>query len=233
MSFTTTDLAFLETVEETGIARNGLILHLDAGNRNSYRGVGTTVTDLSGKGNNGTLSGPLTWSPLYGGVFSFNGSSTWIDTTLNIDAEPVTICAWFYCLNATSANGTVVAGTDNGGWDKGFGTISSQWEIHTGDNFALSSTNAPANSRWYFGTITYTTSNVILYINGANAVYTKGSGTGGDAGEPLEIGRSWYNSGAGSRWFQGYISSVQTYNRELTAAEITQNYNAIKWRYGM
>jgi hypothetical protein len=230
-NFTVKDLAYLETVEETGIVRDGMILHLDAGNRKSYRGVGTLVTDLSGRGFNGTLSGPVTWTPLYGGVFSFNGSSTWIDTALNIDAEPVTICAWFYCLNSASANGTVVAGTDNGGWDKGFGTISSQWEIHTGNNQAVSSTYAPSNSRWYYGCQFYTASSQGLYINMVS-VYSAGA-PGGDVGEPLEIGRSWYNGGAGSRWFQGYISNVQVYNRQLSLAEISQNYNAIKWRYGL
>jgi hypothetical protein len=231
MSFTAKDLAFLETVEETGIVREGCVLHLDAGDRKSYRGVGTIVTDLSGRGYNGTLSGPIVWSPLYGGVFSFNGSSTWIDTTLNIDANPNTLCAWFYGLNTNSANGTVVVGTDNGGWDKGFGTISSQWEIHTGNNQALSSTYAPVNSKWYFGCQIYTATSQNVYINMVS-VYSAGA-PGGASGEGVEVGRSWYNSGAGSRWFQGYISKVQVYNRALTVAEIQQNFNAVKWRYGV
>ncbi len=112
---TLNDTGYVGQLTQTGIVREGMLLHLDPGNRDSYRGIGATVLDLTGRGYNGTLSGGTTWSPLYGGVFSFNGSSTWIDTALNIDAEPVSICAWFYCLNSTSANGTVVAGTDNGG----------------------------------------------------------------------------------------------------------------------
>ena len=40
-----------------GIVTNGLVLSLDAGRTNSYPGTGTTWTDLSGNGNNGTLVG--------------------------------------------------------------------------------------------------------------------------------------------------------------------------------
>lgn len=208
-------------------------MHLDPGNRNSYRGVGTTVTDLSGKGYTGTLSGGLTWSPLYGGVWVHDGSNKWVDTALNIDANPNTICAWFYCTDVATANGRGVVLTDNMGWDKGFGTVSSQWEIHLGDNQGVSSTRAPQNNLWYFGTLTYDTSNVILYINGANQVYAKGSGPGATSGEPVEIGRAWYNGGAGSRFWAGYISSVQIYNRVLTTTEIDQNWRAMKGRFNL
>jgi hypothetical protein len=37
------------------IVTDGLVLALDAGNPKSYPGSGTTWTDLSGNGNNGTL----------------------------------------------------------------------------------------------------------------------------------------------------------------------------------
>ena len=37
------------------IVTNGLVLCLDAANSKSYPGSGTTWTDLSGRGNNGTL----------------------------------------------------------------------------------------------------------------------------------------------------------------------------------
>ena len=43
------------------IVTDGLVLALDAANVKSYGGSGTTWTDLSGKGNNGTING----SPSY------------------------------------------------------------------------------------------------------------------------------------------------------------------------
>ena len=41
-----------------GISTDGLILHLDAANVNSYDGTGNTWYDLSGNGNDATLIGP-------------------------------------------------------------------------------------------------------------------------------------------------------------------------------
>jgi hypothetical protein len=38
------------------ISTDGLVLYLDAGNKNSFTGSGTTWTDLSGYNNNGTLT---------------------------------------------------------------------------------------------------------------------------------------------------------------------------------
>jgi hypothetical protein len=233
LNFNLNDPSYIGNVTETGIVRDGLVMHLDAANRNSYPGIGTFVKDLSGNGYHGTFNGPITWVNVGYGAFSFNGGSTWIDTQLNIDANPNSVCAWFYCTDVTTANGRGVVLTDNGGWDKGFGTVSSLWEIHVGDNQATSGTNAPVNNKWYFGCLTYSNTNVILYINGANAVYTKGSGPGGTSGEPVEIGRAYYSGGGGSRWWAGYISNVQIYNRVLSSSEINQNYNAIKWRYNL
>jgi hypothetical protein len=58
-----------------GIAYNsrvvveGLVLALDAGNSKSYPGSGTTWTDLSGQGNNGTITGAVYTN----GSFDFDG----------------------------------------------------------------------------------------------------------------------------------------------------------------
>ena len=55
------------------VITRGLVLHLDAGNKNSYSGSGSTWTDLSGNGNHGTLYNSPTYSSLDGnGSFAFN-----------------------------------------------------------------------------------------------------------------------------------------------------------------
>jgi hypothetical protein len=55
------------------IVTSGMILHLDASNPSSYPGSGTTWTDLSGAGNNGTIQSGVTYNS--GGYFSFNGTT--------------------------------------------------------------------------------------------------------------------------------------------------------------
>jgi hypothetical protein len=57
------------------IITNGLVLSLDAANRFSYPGSGTTWTDRSGNGNNGTLVSSPTFSGGNGGSLGFNGSN--------------------------------------------------------------------------------------------------------------------------------------------------------------
>ena len=50
-----------------------LVLDLDAGNSASYAGTGTTWTDLSGKGNHGTLVNSVTYNSANQGSLVFNG----------------------------------------------------------------------------------------------------------------------------------------------------------------
>ena len=52
---------------------DNLTLALDAANTKSYPGSGTTWTDLSGKGNNVTLTG-ATYNSSNSGVFVFDGT---------------------------------------------------------------------------------------------------------------------------------------------------------------
>jgi hypothetical protein len=210
------------------IVYDELVLCLDAVNRKSYPRSGATVYDLSGKANHGTMYN-TTWSDVNGGVFVFNGSNTYIGTPLNADANPVSMCAWFYPTDVSSTGGRAVICTDNGGWDKGFEAYGNQWGIHTGDNLITAGTSV-ANT-WYYGCMIYTASSMNLYINTIN-VYSAG-GPGASAGANLEVGRAFYNGGAGSRWFAGNIPFVQVYNKSLTLAEIIQNYNATKGRYGL
>ena len=60
------------------IVRDGLALYLDAANTKSYPGSGTTWKDLSGKGNNGTLTNGPTFSSDDGGSILVDGSNDFI-----------------------------------------------------------------------------------------------------------------------------------------------------------
>lgn len=53
------------------IITDGLVLCLDAGNTKSYPGSGTTWTDLSGQGNNGTITGAV----YSNGYFDFDAAN--------------------------------------------------------------------------------------------------------------------------------------------------------------
>ena len=65
------------------IVTNGLVLALDAANIKSYPGSGTTWTDLSGIGNNGTLTNGPTYSSANGGSLVFNGTDNYVSLPAN------------------------------------------------------------------------------------------------------------------------------------------------------
>ena len=60
--------------------------------------------------------------------------------------------------------------------------------------------------------------------------YTSESGDWGSKSRRLRIGRDDYTS-SGS-YMKGNIAVVMIYNRELTHAEMQQNYNAQRYRFG-
>ena len=66
------------------IVTNGLVLCLDASDRNSYPGSGTTWYDVSNNGNHATLTNGPTFSTSNGGIFTFDGSNDYADVSLNL-----------------------------------------------------------------------------------------------------------------------------------------------------
>lgn len=214
--------------EGTNIIRTSLQLYYDAGNTKSYPGSGTTITDLSGTGNHGTLTNGPTFT---NGSIVFDGSNDYIYTPLNIDANPNTLCAWFYPTYIDAGGGAhAIMLSDNGGFDKGFEIYLGKFMVHTGNNYIQTSVSASTNT-WYYGALTYTNTAMELFING-QSIWTGGA-PAATTGSTLEIGRAFYNGGGGSRFFYGQIAVMKAYNRALTATEIQQNFYAHRGRFGL
>jgi hypothetical protein len=78
------------------IITSGLLLNLDAGNTASYPGTGTTWTDLSGNGYNGTLTNGPTYSSSNGGTIVFDGTNdvASFGNILNIGLSSWTMSCW-------------------------------------------------------------------------------------------------------------------------------------------
>jgi len=212
----------------------GLILNLDAGNAASYPGTGTTWTDLSGNGNNGTISGTPTYtSSGTASYFTINSGATinqYIDTAVPTPTLPITINFWIYPTNVTATklnlydtapNSSNVLRIYNGliEWWNASPTISLLTQL-TANN-------------WYNLTIIYnysTNRTITLYINGNLITTATGSTTATYAWTKFLIGNV---NGNTDGVFSGRIALAQIYNRQLTATEITQNYNAYSTRYGL
>ena len=80
------------------IVTEGLVLCLDGANVKSYPGSGTTWTDISGEGHDGTLTNGPTFSSNYGGNIVLDGSNDFVtgvhNSELNLRND-VTVECWF------------------------------------------------------------------------------------------------------------------------------------------
>ena len=100
-------------------------------------------------------------------------------------------------------------------------------------NYTVPGFTASTN-KWYNLVVTHTQgSPLTFYINGVSVHTTANDSTTHDF-DNWSIGAGFVSSDSrgDSEEFDGYMSSILIYNRALTAAEVTQNYNATKGRYG-
>jgi hypothetical protein len=223
------------------IVTSGLVLNLDAGNLASYYGAGTTWSDLSGNGRNGTLQGSPSYNAANGGSLVFNGSNQFVSNTLpNLGISgnaAITLSCWFYTSASSFATllsyggGAVAAGDTFSLIVDANGVIS----VHfNGGNGTLSSSNVFLPNTWNNFTATKTpgaaNTTTKLYLNGIELTISSSTTiTPNFIPYVLNVGR-WVDATYGY-FYPGRISQASVYNRALSAAEVSQNYNALKGRY--
>jgi hypothetical protein len=221
---------------------NGLVLALDAADTNSYPGSGSTWTDLSGNGNDGTLTNGPTYSSDNSGYFSFDGVDDNISIAYDASLKPTTaISMEAFCYiqnNGTSWASLIQYPQDSSthtspffDWAIYF-NMSSRY-LHTRiDGEAASSPNNVWNfNEWVHVAITFENQSVKYYVNGNNvgsSSVTKTSITY-DADNPVYIGKN----ASGGEPFEGRLSNIKVYNKALTASEVKQNFNALRGRFGI
>jgi hypothetical protein len=223
------------------VVTNGLVLSLDAADRNSYPGSGTTWRDMSGRGNTGTLINGLTFDSGRGGSIVFDGDNDHVTTlfTTNIVTTGFTFSIWFYGTKSTThfLAAFVKDGDQNTifrieRFSAGNDTIEFGHSPNGGSiaSNELISYNFP-NNVWTYCTIIYDGSYKYIYKNGTL-----------DATSSANQTLTYYSDAAlriGARQdgtlfpFGGNIAQVSIYNRALSATEVLQNYNATKSRFGL
>ena len=235
------------------IVTNGLVLNLNAANPRSYAPpyTGTTWTDLSGKGNNGTLTNGPTFNSSNGGSIVFDGVNDYVNlgTVLNIYQRvnlPYTMESFVYLI--TSNNNEFVIGNT---WDDPGYHIRKTGSSHAPANrirFVLVQDGGNGRGKdspqlttgWYHIVGTYngndvtTTSNYSLYVNSSTSGSTDvsfGAPTSITPTNSTNIGRS--GDSTNFSYLNGRVAIVRIYNRALTAQEVSQNFNATRARFGI
>jgi hypothetical protein len=230
-----------------GSSASNLILHLDAGNASSYPGSGTIWNDLS------TLNRPLSFftTPSYnssnGGFINFTG-----DTNKNFaensstdayNVDNVTVEIWTKINSSTTQSGFWIekglVNTQYAAFMEGSGL---RWRLNGGDTFTspeeLTGNYLSANT-WYQLVFTHTPGQQRFYRNSSLQFSKSASTTLAKINDHGFTVGAWRNAtGAATTTNHGYyidagISIIRVYNKVLTQAEITTNFNQFRSRYGI
>ena len=208
------------------IVTDGLVLALDAANVKSYPGSGTTWTDMSGNGNNVTLTNGPTFSSDNGGSIVFDGVNDTATLSNPSTLSNYTLSLW---INIISYSGErqLFSRVDE---SLGITTYGGKYMIYNGN---INSSNISiVNNVWKNVLVTTSGLSVILYLNGqVDSTWNNGrSITNGSCSLC-----SFYPdaNGNNARNLNARLSNFQLYNRALSATEISQNFNALRGRYGI
>jgi len=229
------------------IVTDGLILNLDAGFTPSYPTTGTTLYDLailpSISPANGTLLNGPTFNSANSGSLVFDGVDDQVrmsqiffnSTTLN-NLTAITVEIWIKPPTSPTQYGGYIsrqtsATSNYTGWSIRQNNLNNgaiEW-FGFGANANMITGNVTPNA-WTLATGTWNGTVMTLYINGSQAsTRTNSVNTISATGQLLTIGKLSY--GNFPQTFS--MASARIYNRALTAAEVLQNYNAQKSRFGL
>jgi len=226
------------------IVKDGLVLWLDANDKTSYPGTGTTWRDLSRGGNNGTLTNGPTYNSANGGSIVFDGVDDYVVTSSNIGisgATPRTLECWYYA-DSTLNKSILGYGGNNQGvlfdtmtWNNGQNIIGHYYGSGYDTISTLPSRNTINQNQWNHIIHMYDGTTVSLYTNG---VFSNSKEFSISAGNQLNTNNSTLKISTGQflgayEYAKGKIALSRFYNRALSAQEILQNYNANKNRFGL
>jgi hypothetical protein len=231
-----------------GLVTDGLILNLDAAKLQSYPGTGTIWRDLSGRGNNGTLTnGPTLTGSGKNLAITFDGTNDYVDisasTFSSFGTNDFGISVWvnfnnlisnFYRDILGSSNNTAYLGTNKSGWVCSYYSNNEEFRFSYQSNntwiFERGFSSRIIQSQWYCINYIRNSGIVTFYQNGS-PVFSSTITTNLISTEPFIRLGGGYGSGGGL--VNGLIPQTQIYNRALSQFEVFQNFNSMKGRYGI
>ena len=222
------------------LVTQNLLLHYNTLNTSSYNGSGTTITDISGNGRNGTITGSPTWTSNYFTFVDDYITTPNLSSVITSANEVHSVELWVYPTN----NGVLVQYNNSTSPNTSYHhsaieIVGGNLEVGFWNGSGLSSTGnigAVSFNQWHQIVLTYNGSVCKGYIDG---VY-KGSvnvlwSSPMDSSMPFYMNFGYADStshGDGTN-FDGRFGTMRVYNKSLTDAEVLNNYNADKSKYGL
>ena len=211
------------------IVDDGLVFAIDAGSTRSYPGSGITTTSLVGS-NTGTLLNGVAYVSGNGGSWDFDGVDDNINTTFALPAGDRSMEFWVYynTLTSTGGNGYSLTGVQQTGGKYLYSGIQSNGSgySYAGDTGGAYNYTFSA-ATWYHVATVMDSGTTRHYVNGAQ-VATRTYTSSLASTTTVMIGA--INN---QHEVDGLIPMTRMYNKTLTAAEVLQNYNAQKSRFGL
>ena len=259
----TNDMNGYYSIWDGTIVQSGLVMNLDPSFKSSYLGTGSTWTDISYNGNNGTLTNGPSFATASGGQITFDGVNDFVKVPLNLSSySQITVEIW-YKINS--------GGSNLAAWGGMLWEHSSDWNTNTGGlglavnsggctpDLSLMHTNhnggsGAMNYQYNSGTTWSCHVNIfsrvsdptgrLAYVNGLLAPFTLTNTCSGVAFSsstatsasysPFRNDFLYLSSRNGTGAFiNGNIGLIRVYNRKLSASEIQQNFNVTKSRFGL
>ena len=182
---------------------------------------GTTLTDLSGNGNNGTLTNGPTFDSSNLGSLSFDGVDDYVNCGAITTGGKITVSAW---IRITTGSLQHIVDSSSNSWH--LAILNNNRPYFWNGSTYHTAAQVLSTSTWYM--ITGVQSSTLdIYVNGvlSQSIASDINVTTNN----VNIGR-WQNGG---RRYNGNIAQVSMYNKALTASEIQQNFNALRGRFGI
>ena len=214
------------------IVTDGLVFCVDAANVKSYPGSGNTWSNLANTNSSGTFSG----ATYDNGSIDFvpNSFVPFINDTA-LDTQTPSVEVWV----------KTDALTQYGFWFEK-GTVNTQYSLfQEGTNITwrtagLSPTDIDVTTATYMNTTswyqivgTFTSGSKKLYINAVERGSSGVTGTISTSAGGMSIGAYGGYNGGRSYYYNGRLASCKVYNKVLTPEEVSQNFNALRGRYGI
>jgi hypothetical protein len=229
------------------IVTDGLVLVLDAANNKSYPGNGTAwnnlvTTDVTAS----LLNGPPTFNSQFGGSLVFDGTND-----KGIFTSPVASNAsqsyemWVRAFTGSSAANGFGYLLHNNSTDNIIGTAAitigyaGPSGLQTGEIFAVFNGDFTAMGTGVTGSLNTVNHIVLTWDKNVQRVYVDGIQRKSASLTVSSLSGFSTNTSFADyalstyRPISGSIYSIKVYNKALTAAEVLQNYNAVRSRFGV
>jgi hypothetical protein len=181
------------------------------------------LQDLIGN-NTGTQSGGVTYSTANRGSLVFDGSNDCVllqSTTMTFNSFSLSI--WF--KTSQSADAKIFS---NSSIYHPIQTFNGNMRVCIGG--CVVGTTVINDNIWRLATVVGDGASIRLYLNNNTTPEITQSATSASVTSIPSIGKVGEGS---SFYYSGNIAQVQIYNRALTTTEINQNFNALRWRFGL